>query len=104
VTAEAQAPAPQQSGKNFRPINEIARKAVGSDTAGTSLEEYKVSLRRYAPVQKGLAGLPWSGQWTCAKCGEHAPGKLLHEPAEDAIFLELDCDWGRTSSSPPTGS
>ena len=91
VTAEPQSPAPQQSGKNFRPINEIARKAIGSDAAETSLEEYKVSLRRYAPVQKGLAGLPWSGEWRCIKCRENAPGKLLHEPAEDALYLELEC-------------
>ena len=31
VTAGLEAPAQQQSGRNFRPINEIARKAVGSD-------------------------------------------------------------------------
>ena len=91
VIAEPEAPATQQSGKSFRPINEIARKAVGSDAAETSLEEYKVSLRRYAPVQKGLAGLPWSGEWHCVRCRENAPGRLLHEPDEDALYLELDC-------------
>jgi hypothetical protein len=56
-----------------------------------ALEQYKVSLRRYSPVQKGLAGLPWGGEWLCGRCGETTPGRLLHEPAEDRIALEHDC-------------
>ena len=43
------------------------------------------------PVQKGLAGLPWPGEWLCGRCGETTPGRLLHEPADDAIALEHDC-------------
>ena len=78
VAAEPETPANQQSGRVFRPINDIARQAIPSDAAETPLERYKVSLRRYAPVQKGLDGLPWSGEWHCARCGENAPGKLLH--------------------------
>lgn len=84
-------PTRQRSGLAFRPIDEIRREAARPDTAVTALERYKVSLRRYAPVQKGLAGLPWPGEWHCARCGENAAGKLLHEPAVDAVFLELEC-------------
>ena len=51
----------------------------------TALERYKLSLRRYAPVQKGLAGLPWEGEWLCGRCGETAPGRLIREPDADAI-------------------
>jgi uncharacterized radical SAM superfamily Fe-S cluster-containing enzyme len=89
--AGTEPPAEQQSGKSFRPINEIAREAVRSEEAETRLEEYKVSLRRYSPVQKGLAGLPWSGEWRCARCGENGPGQLVHEPGEDAIDLVHEC-------------
>jgi len=89
---EIEVPTQQRSGIPVRPITEVHREAARSEEARTALEEYKVSLRRYAPVQKGLAGLPWSGQWTCARCGQNAPGNLLHEPAEDAIYLELECE------------
>ena len=92
AAAEPEAPTRQRSGIPVRPIKEVHREAARSGEAKTALEEYKVSLRRYAPVQKGLAGLPWSGEWHCVKCRENAPGKLLHEPAEDAVYLELDCE------------
>jgi len=59
--------------------------------APTELDRYKASLRRYGPVQKGLAGLPWPGQWQCARCGEVTPGRLLFEEGVEAIALELDC-------------
>jgi uncharacterized radical SAM superfamily Fe-S cluster-containing enzyme len=81
----------QHSGRPHRPINEIDREATEPDTAATELEAYKVSLRRYAPVQKGLAGLPWEGQWHCAGCGQLASGQLVHDPKDNAILLELDC-------------
>jgi len=84
-------PAGQRSGRAFRPIQDIRRRAATEGDAETELERYKVSLRRYAPVQKGVAGLPWEGEWLCARCGENSPGRLLHEPAEDRIVLEHDC-------------
>lgn len=59
--------------------------------AATRLERYKASLRRYSPVQRGLAGLPWPGQWHCSRCDATVPGRLLHEPATDEIHLERDC-------------
>jgi tetraether lipid synthase len=62
-----------------------------SAKAVRALQRYKASLRRYAPVQKGLAGLPWEGEWECGGCGLTTPGRLLHEPAVDAIALEHDC-------------
>jgi uncharacterized radical SAM superfamily Fe-S cluster-containing enzyme len=83
--------AEQRSGRAFRPIHELQRTAPSAEDAATELERYKVSLRRYSPVQKGLAGLPWPGQWECRRCGETTPGRLLHEPADDVIALEHDC-------------
>jgi uncharacterized radical SAM superfamily Fe-S cluster-containing enzyme len=88
---EINSSSPQRSGRVVNPINEIARMAVRPGDAQTELERYKLSLRRYAPVQNGLGGLPWPGTWHCARCRENAPGRLLHEPVQDAIFLELDC-------------
>ena len=64
AAAGPEAPAGQRSGIPFRPINEVHREAARTDAAETSLEAYKVSLRRYAPVQKGLAGLPWPAYWS----------------------------------------
>ena len=54
-------------------------------------ESYRLSLRRYAPVQKGLAGLPWRGDWLCGRCGETTPGRLVHRPSDDTIALEHEC-------------
>jgi len=51
----------QRSGQPVRPIHDIHRRAVLAETARTPLEGYEVSLRRYSPVQKGTAGLPWPG-------------------------------------------
>ena len=59
--------------------------AAPAEAAATALERYKVSLRRYSPVQKGLAGLPWPGEWLCGRCGETSPGRLLREADADAI-------------------
>jgi len=68
----------------------MAQTALTTD-ARTELERYKASLRRYAPVQKGTAGLPWQGEWECGRCGELTRGRLLHEPEADRIVLEHDC-------------
>jgi hypothetical protein len=91
VGSESPAEARQRSGLPVRPIQDIRREAATAEDAATALERYKVSLRRYAPVQKGLAGLPWPGQWECGRCGEITPGRLVHEPGADAISLDHDC-------------
>jgi hypothetical protein len=90
LTAREGGPA-QRSGRAFRPIQEIRRSAATAEDAATALERYKVSLRRYAPFQKGLAGLPWPGEWRCGRCDAITPGRLLHEPYADGIVLEHDC-------------
>ena len=81
----------QHSGVLHRPIDEIHRSAVTADSAVTELEQYKLSMRRYSPVQKGRAGLPWAGQWHCAGCGETVPGQFVYDEADDAIYLETEC-------------
>ena len=53
----------QRSGRLQRPFDEIRRRAVRAGEAVTELEHYKLAMRKYAPVQKGRAGLPWPGQW-----------------------------------------
>ncbi len=82
---------PQHSGVLHRPVDELRRWAVGAE-ATTALEQYKQSLRKYAPVQRGRAGLPWPGQWTCPGCRARVPGELVYEAAEDAIYLATHCD------------
>ena len=82
--------APQRSGYLHRPLDTIRRPAVAGD-AVTELEQYKLSMRRYSPVQKGRAGLPWSGQWLCQTCGETAPGELTYDAGDDSIYLRIDC-------------
>lgn len=81
----------QRTGKLHRPIHEIKRGAVSANDVFTELEQFKVSLRKYSPVQKGVAGLPWSGQWHCAGCNKPAAGELVYDAGEDAIYLEIDC-------------
>lgn len=81
----------QRSGVLHRPIDEVSRPAVTAETAVTELERFKIAMRRYAPVQKGIAGLPWAGQWWCAGCGETVGGQLAYDAGEDAMYLELDC-------------
>jgi hypothetical protein len=62
-----------------------------ASSAAEALARYKVSLRRYSPVQKGTAGLPWEGQWLCDRCGATTPGRLFRAPGAEAIALEHDC-------------
>jgi uncharacterized radical SAM superfamily Fe-S cluster-containing enzyme len=81
----------QHSGALHRPLDQIRRPAVDADDALTELERYKLSLRRYAPVQKGRAGLPWKGQWQCPGCGRTVPGQLVYDPGDDSIYLEAVC-------------
>ena len=66
---------PQRSGQLHRPFDTIHRAAVSADDARTALECFKVAMRRYAPVQKGRAGLPWAGQWQCGGCGQTVAGE-----------------------------
>jgi uncharacterized radical SAM superfamily Fe-S cluster-containing enzyme len=87
----AQSHVRQQSSKGIGTIDGLQGDGARLDAARNALASYKLSLRRYAPVQKGLGGLPWAGEWQCARCGELARGRLIHELAEDAIFLELEC-------------
>ncbi|MBU0641530.1 MAG: radical SAM protein [Planctomycetes bacterium] len=82
---------PQHSGALHRPSDEIRRPAVTADSAETELEAYKLSLRKYAPVQRGVAGLPWPGQFHCTKCDDTVPGRFCYEAGQDRIYLEFDC-------------
>lgn len=81
----------QRSGVLHRPIHEVRRRAVVEGDARTELEMYKLSLRKFAPVQKGLKGLPWKGEFHCTRCDGTVPGQFVYEPAEDAIYLEFKC-------------
>ena len=81
----------QRSGVLHRPLDEIHRRAVSHHDAQTQLEQFKLSLRRYAPVQKGVKGLPWKGTWHCLHCNELAAGQFIHDEREDAIYLEYTC-------------
>jgi len=74
-----------------RPADEIRRAAVTAETAVTELERYKLSLRRYSPVQRGREALPWAGQWWCGGCSQAVAGRLVYDEAEDAIYLETTC-------------
>ncbi len=76
------------SGVLCRPIHAIHRDAVTPDTACTELEAYKLSLRRYHPVDRGL---PWSCQAHCTRCDVVAPGRFLYEAREDRVYLEIVC-------------
>ncbi len=81
----------QHSGILYRPLPSVHRSAVCNHDAQTDLERYKLSIRKYAPVQNGAGGLPWPGTWHCLKCDRFVPGELLYEAAEDAIYLEFNC-------------
>ena len=69
--AGAAEPFGSHSGELVRPIQAIRRKAVGEHNVRTELERYKLSLRKYAPVQKGRRGLPWPCQSHCLRCFAH---------------------------------
>lgn len=82
----------QHSGTPHRPLTDIARAAVTDQNAVTELERYKLSMRKYAPVQRGREdGLPWPGEWTCGGCGATVPGRLVYNATDDAIDLALEC-------------
>jgi len=89
-TPSRPADAAQRSGRLHCPIHEIKRQAVDNEVQ-TELEKYKRSLRRYSPVQKGVAGLPWKGAWHCVNCDAVVPGQLVYDADEDAIYVETSC-------------
>lgn len=78
----------KHSGELTRPIHEIERPAVTGPTARTELEDYKVSLRRHHPVNKGL---PWACEAHCTRCDGLVPGKFLLDGKEDRVYLEIAC-------------
>ncbi|MGD8454579.1 MAG: radical SAM protein [Phycisphaerae bacterium] len=81
----------QHSGVLHRPFQDIHRHAVRPETARTDLEQFKLDMRKYSPVQRGREALPWTGTWQCARCGELVPGQLLYEESPDEIALEYAC-------------
>lgn len=81
----------QRSGVLHRPIHEIKRKAATEADAVTEIEKYKVSMRKYAPVQRGVKGLPWKGMFHCTKCDDTVPGQFEYESSEDRIYLRFAC-------------
>jgi hypothetical protein len=83
--------APQRSGTLHRPLDTIRRAAVNPADAATELERFKASMRKYGPVQKGRAGLPWPGEWFCTGCRQTAPGELLYDAGDDSIYLRVNC-------------
>ncbi|MCP4246045.1 MAG: radical SAM protein [bacterium] len=82
---------PKPSGILSCPIDAIRRPAVTAETAKTELEKYKVSLRKYAPVQKGRQGLPWACQSHCIKCDQTVASQYVYDRDLDEIYLEYDC-------------
>ena len=91
VSPSASSTGPQRSGVLHRPLDTICRSAVTAGDTVTELEHYKLSLRKYCPVQKGRAGLPWAGKWHCSGCQETVPGEFIYDAGDDSIYLRLDC-------------
>ena len=81
----------QRSGVQHRPLHEIQRQAVSPGDTRTELERFKLDMRKYAPVQKSVKGLPWPGTWLCPSCDELVPGSFNYDAPEDAIYLEYEC-------------
>ena len=96
---EAQPAAPEHpadppgshSGELARPLHRTRRAAVQERNARTELERYKLSLRKYAPVQKGRQGLPWPCRSHCLRCDQTVASQFVYDQAEDAIYLEFQC-------------
>ncbi len=71
-----------------RPIHRIRRRALTPASARTDLERYKLSLRKYAPADRGL---PWHCQSHCVRCDAVVPASFLYSARKDAVELELRC-------------
>ncbi len=82
---------PARSGVLSRPIDQIRRLAVREGGARTELERYKLSLRKYSPVQKGRRGLPWRCESHCLGCDAVVPAQFVYDDGEDAIYLVFEC-------------
>lgn len=91
ASGEACARGELHSGCLHRPLQSIRRCAVTAESARTELERYKLSMRKFAPVQKGASGLPWTGQWQCPGCASVIPGSFQYDESADAIYLETEC-------------
>ena len=81
----------QRSGVLQRPFHTIRRHATKAAETLTELEQYKLAMRKYSPVQRGRAGLPWPGEWQCPGCEDTVPGRLLYDASDDGIYLETVC-------------
>ena len=80
------------SGQPARPIDRIRRAAVSADTASTELEKYKLSLRRYDPLIRGVIdGHPWPCQAHCVKCDQVVPAEFVCDRFAKAVYLEIRC-------------
>ena len=77
-----------RSGLLERPIDGIHRPAVTAETAKTDLEQYKLSIRKYAPVHHGL---PWACRSQCTRCREVVDSRFVLDVEEDSVYLEYDC-------------
>jgi len=88
---QTQEPPENRSGSLTRPIDQIRRPAVTAETAATDLEQYKLAMRKYAPVQKGRQALPWKCDSHCLQCDATVPSQFVYDQADDAIYLEFDC-------------
>lgn len=78
----------QHSGDLVRPITGIRRCPVARDDARTELEEYKLHLREFHPVDRGL---PWPCESTCSRCHERVSSQFIYEAQEDRVHLEYEC-------------
>ncbi len=67
-------------------LDEQPKPAVTEETAKTSIDRYRIKIRKYDPRKQGL---PYSMQAQCPKCGEVVPAtfKRLNEQ----VILEFDC-------------
>jgi len=71
-----------------RPIHRLRRQTPTAYSARTELERYKLSLRKYAPVDRGL---PWPCQAHCVRCDTVVPATFLLAADGKAVELELRC-------------
>jgi len=56
--------------------------------AARELEEYRLSLRRHHPVDRGL---PWPCRAHCVRCDAVVGASFVYEEREDRVYLEFDC-------------
>ncbi len=81
----------RHSGRLQRPFDAIQRPPVCSENAVTELEQFKLAMRKYSPVQRGRDALPWTGQWFCETCETEVPGEFQYDESTDSIILVTNC-------------